>query len=168
MIENLQEIQVNVEFLAELFVVDVRTIQNYAKFNGLPRDDRGEYPLVKCLLWQIKKITEEKENLAKENPYSAARLESLSRENEMKQLRLKKMQGELLDEEQVRIAWVSEIKNIIRNIDSLAVRINKIYGGDSVQLAKVKKEIDDVKILISNTDIKYTDEFDDITEQNEA
>ena len=164
-INNIQDQLVNVEFLAEIFGVDIRTIQNYAKFNDLPRDDRGQYPLVKCLLWLVEKLKQEKENLAKENPLNLARLENLSRENEMKQLRLRKMQDELLDADQVRIAWVGEIKNIVRNIDALAPRINKIYAGDSVQLAKCKKEIDDVKILISNSQLNLSDEFDDLIEE---
>ena len=167
-INNITDIPVNVEFLAEIFAVDVRTIQNYAKFNELPRNERGEYPLVKCLLWLVEKLKAEKENLSKENPLSLARLENLSRENEMKQLRLRKMQDELLDAEQVRIAWVSEVKNIVRNIDALAPSINKIYAGDSVQLARCKKEIDELKITISNSPLNLSDDFDDLIDDEET
>lgn len=161
MSDNYTEIVANVEFLAENFKCDIRTVQNYA-VAGMPRNERGEYPLFACLIWRIQKLMIDNDTLAKENPLKLAQKEAIDLNNERKKLDLAKQRGDLLDRELIEQINVSTIKMIGRNIDALAPRLNKILGGDATTLAQIKKQTDELRNLCADTSFNYFEEEENI------
>lgn len=152
---------VNVEFLADKFGVDVRTIQNWAAYNGLPKNDRGEYPYLACLEWYIDKQKKDIEDLQKENPLTVARKEAIELNNQRKTLQLQKEQGSLVEKDLVEMAFVSIVKMLMRNVESIAPRLTKKLGGSAKELAIIREEIEDYKNLCANTPLNYfEDEFE--------
>ena len=157
MLDELKKYTVNVQFLAELFGVTERTIQNYAGI-GLPKTERGEYPLLDSLLWKIKNQAETITDLEKENPLTVSRKKAIDLNNEKKELELQKQRGSLLDAELVEMSFVTIIKMLTRNADSIAPRLNKKINGDAKTLDTIKNEIDDFKNLCANTPLNYFEE----------
>lgn len=162
MIENLKKHTVNVQFLAEVFGVTDRTIQNYV-LKGLPRDERGEYPFIDCLLWMLEQQKKDIEDLQKENPLSVARKEAIELNNQKKRLDLEKQQASLLDAETVELVNISFIKMIVRNLKSIGPRLNKKINGDAKTLSIINQEIEDMQNLCANTPLNYFE--DDIEQQ---
>lgn len=155
MLENYKKETVNVEYLSKLFGVDIRTVQLYAKNNGLPKDERGEYPLVECLLWYIKKLENNIADLQKENPLAVVRQEAIELNNQKKRLELEKQLGNLLDRELVTMINIAQIKMIVRNADAIAPRLTKKLNGDAKVLSIIQEVINEFKIFCAETPIEY-------------
>lgn len=161
--KKIQEITVNVEFLAEVFGVDIRTVQNY-HLAGMPKNERGEYPLFACLMWQIKKLKEDIETLKTETPLKLSQKKAIDLNNERKDLELAKLRGDLLDRELVEQVNVTAMKMIARNIDAVAPRLNKKLGGDATMLSTIKQDLDELKTICASTPLNY---FEDEQQTNE-
>ena len=157
MIDQLKNYNVNVQFLAELFNVTERTIQNYVAL-GLPKTERGEYPLLDCLLWLIKKQQDNIADLEKENPLTVSRKKAIDLNNEKKELELQKQRGNLLDAELVELSFATIMKMLIRNNKSIGPRLNKKLNGDATSLAIINAELDDFQNLCANTPLNYFEE----------
>lgn len=162
MLDELKKYTVNVQFLAEVFGVTDRTIQNYV-LKGLPRDERGEYPFIDCLLWMINQLKKDIEDLQKENPLSVARKEAIELNNQKKRLELEKQQQTLLDAETVELVNISFIKMLMRNLKSIGPRLNKKINGDAKTLSIINQELEDYQNLCANTPLNYFE--DDIEQQ---
>ena len=165
MIDNLKTYNVNVEYLSEIFGVDIRTVQMYAKNNGLPKDERGEYPLVDCLLWFIKKQKDTIKDLAEINPLTISRKEAIDLSNQRRQIELEQKRNTLVEKDLVEMAFVTILKMLGRNADSIAPRLMKKLNGDAKTLAVIREEITEYKNLCANTQLNYfEDEFEQLNE----
>ena len=166
MIDNLKTYNVNVEYLSEIFGVDIRTVQMYAKNNGLPKDERGEYPLVDCLLWFIKKQKDTIKDLAEINPLTISRKEAIDLSNQRRQIELEQKRNTLVEKDLVEMAFVTILKMLGRNADSIAPRLMKKLNGDAKTLATIREEIDEYKNLCANTQLNYfEDEFEQLNQE---
>lgn len=148
-------VKVNREFLAEVFNCDVRTVQNYAKLYGMPRDERGEYPLFECLIWFIKKIQKDYDELSKDNPLTRARIDAIELNNQKKTKELEILEGKWLDAELVNLVNVAHAKMLTRNLEAIAPRLNKKINGDSKTLAMIRDELNDYRNLCADTKLNY-------------
>lgn len=147
---------VDVEFLAGYFNKTVRTIQLWAKTEGMPKEDAGKYDIIKCAKWRIQKLEEKISELEKGD----VTLYKLQQEyqklrNEEKALDLEVKKRNLLDRETVELVNSVFLKLIVRNIKALAPRLNKKINGNSKTLAVINDEIDELLKSISNTPINY-------------
>jgi len=150
-IDDLKKVTVNRDLLAEIFKVDVRSITNYVTLYGMPKDERGEYPLFDCMLWYINKIQKEISEQSINNPLNEAKIEAIKLNNEKKKIELEEKARTLLNAEEVTLAFVSTVKMIGRNLDALAPRLTKMLGGNSEMLLTIKNEINSVRTLIAET-----------------
>jgi len=158
---NFQQVKVNREFLAEIFNCEVRTVQNFAKLYGMPRDERGEYPLFECLIWFIKKQKKDYDELSNDNPLTRARIDAIELNNQKKKLEMETAAGNLLDKNKVEVWAITTIKMIMRNAEAIAPRLNKKLSGDSKSLSIIKSEIDEFRNFCADTPMKYyEDEFE--------
>jgi phage terminase Nu1 subunit (DNA packaging protein) len=162
-------ITVNREFLSEIFLCDVRTVQNFAQLYGMPRDERGEYPLFECLVWFIKKLQKEFDELSKDNPLTRARVEALDLNNQKKIKELEILNGKWLDAELVNFVNVAHVKMLMRNLEAIAPRLNKKINGDSITLALIRDELNDYRNLCADTKINYyEDEIEKMLSENKT
>lgn len=161
MLDQLKKYTVNVQFLAEAFGVTDRTIQNYV-LKGMPKDERGEYPLIDCLFWLISQQKKNIEDLKDENPLAVVRQEAIELNNQKKRLELEKQQQSLLDAEQVELVNIGFIKMLTRNLKSIGPRLNKKINGDAKTLSIINQELEDYQNLCASTPINY---FEDEIEQ---
>lgn len=152
-----KQINVNREFLADIFKCDVRTVQNYAKLNGMPREDdqRGEYPLFECLIWFINKQRNDIVEVEKDSPLIRARVAAIELNNKRKQKELEIQDGKWLDAETVELVNIAHQKMLIRNLNTIAPRLNKQLNGDSSTLAKIQAELENYKKICSDTPMSY-------------
>lgn len=147
---------VDVKFLADFFEKDIRTIQLWAKSEDMPKEDRGQYDLIKCCKWRIRKLEEKISELEKGD----VTLYKLQQEyqklrNEEKTLDLEVKKKNLLDRELVELVNSSFIKLMIRNLNAIPYRLNKKINGDNKTLHILKNEIDDMLRTIASTPINY-------------
>ena len=166
MLDQLKNYSVNVQFLAEIFNVTERSIQNYV-LKGMPKNERGEYPFIDCLLWLIKEQREIIAAMDKENPLAISRKEAIDLSNQRKRVELEQKQNSLVPKDQVEMAFVTIIKMITRNADSIAPRLNKKINGGTKELAIIRDELDEFKNLCANTPLNYfEDEFEQLTQES--
>jgi len=129
----------------------------------MPKTERGEYPFIDCLLWLIKEQRDTIAAMDKENPLTISRKEAIDLNNQKKRIELEQKQNNLLDREEVEMAFVTIIKMIVRNIDSVAPRLNKKLNGGNKELSLIREELDELKNLCAGTQLNYfEDEFEQI------
>lgn len=150
---------VDVKFLADFFEKDIRTIQLWAKTEGMPKEDRGQYDLLQCCRWRVKKLEEKISELEKGD----VTLYKLQQEyqklrNEEKTLDLEVKKRNLLDREVVEMVNSAFIKLIIRNLNAIPPRLAKKLNGDGKMMQIIKDEIDDMLRTIAKTPINYFEE----------
>jgi phage terminase Nu1 subunit (DNA packaging protein) len=164
MIDELKKYTVNVEFLANVFELTERTIQNYV-LKGMPKTERGEYPFIDCLLWLVKEQKEIIAAMDKENPLTISRREAIELSNQRRRLEIQEKENTLVNKEQVEMAFVTIMKMLVRNADSIAPRLNKKLNGDAKALSTIREEIDEYKNLCANTPLNYfEDEFEQLND----
>jgi phage terminase Nu1 subunit (DNA packaging protein) len=150
---------VDAESLAKYFYRDIRTIQHWAQYEGMPKEERGKYNIVLCARWRIGKLEEKIKELEKGD----ATLYQLQQEyqklrNEEKALDLEVKKRNLLDRETVEITNTVFLKLIVQNIKALGPRLNKKLTGDANTLAIINAEIDELLKTISQTPLSYFEE----------
>lgn len=150
---------VDVDFLARFFGKDIRTVQLWAKLESMPKEDRGKYDFVKCVKWRIDKLEEKIDELEKGD----VTLYKLKQEyqrmmNEEKDIMLKRLNESLVEKDLVELAYVSMIKMLVRNADSIVSRLTKKINGDAKTLSLIQEEIDEYKNLCANTPLNYFEE----------
>lgn len=157
---------VDVDFLARFFNKDARTVQLWAKFDGMPKEERGLYDFVKCVRWRVAKLEEKIEELEKGDvTLYKLKQEYQKLQNEEKRLDLDKQQNNLLDAETVELVNVSFVKMIVRNLNSIGPRLNKNLNGDAKTLSVINTVLDEFKNFCASTQISYFKE--DIKKQEE-
>lgn len=155
---------VDVEYLANFFGVTARRVQQWADEDGMPRESRGEYDILKCARWKIRKLEEECEILRNsgDEKLHALKMEGQRIKNKKDELALRKVMGELVDYESVKIAWASETKTFAK---ALKVMINKLYDAleeveDRIQKKSIiEREVKAVLNRLGDLDIK--EDFDE-------
>ena len=153
------------EFLANVFELTERTIQNYV-LKGMPKTERGEYPFIDCLLWLVKEQKEIIAAMDKENPLTISRREAIELSNQRRRLEIQEKENTLVNKEQVQMAFVTIMKMLVRNADSIAPRLNKKLNGDAKALSTIREEIDEYKNLCANTPLNYfEDEFEQLNQE---
>lgn len=156
----------SVSDLAELFDVDIRTVQNYV-IEGMPREDRGKYNLFDCVQWRLQQLKTKIEEAERgDATLYKLRQEEQFLKNEMRRVALNKLQNSVIDSETVRAAWIRQIKVIVSNIDAAAPRINNQIAGDGKTLKVIRDEINAIRKLISEAKLDFNfDEEEDIEAQ---
>lgn len=132
---------ISVEELADFFNRDVRTVQLWAKNEGMPKNARGEYDILKCAQWKIRNLEEENEILRNSGDEKLYALKSEGQKiaNKERELKLRKALKELVDVESVRIAWLGEMKIFSKALKAL---INKLSAAlDGVEDREQRREI---------------------------
>ncbi|RMG78716.1 MAG: hypothetical protein D6707_09445 [Bacteroidetes bacterium] len=121
---------VDVHTLAEFWGVDARTVQNYADARyenpPLPREERGKYNFVKAMKWMYnrqKRKIEILENSGDEKLH-ALKVNTQKVILEERKLKLRRLLGELVDADAVRIAWLTEVKYFEKAIDALVPKLD--------------------------------------------
>lgn len=160
--------RVNIEFMTKFFSRDERTIQLWVK-EGMPREERGEYDIIKCSRWYIHKLRKENENLKLgDQTLYQLKKEEQTIKNEERELKLKKLKGELIDLNNVRLAWMGTAKIIVKYLDGFAVNLNIMLSGDANTLAKIRAGVNSLRDDISRLEPDYfISEMDDSEEDED-
>lgn len=177
----------SVGFLSSLFSTDERTVQLWVKEKGMPKpEERGVYDLIACLKWKYNRQVEEIEMLkaSGDERLHALKMEGQRIANKERELKLKKMLGELVDYDDVRVAWVGETKIFRKALNSMVPKLEASLEGINERARrrmiiqeKVKEVLtqiaENLKIETENTEFEelpdYIDELsgtDDETEDN--
>jgi len=100
---------VTVGVIADFFGKDIRTIQSWAKNDGLPKEEYGKYDFISCVQWYIQKLEKDIERLklGDETVYELER-QNKKLSIQKKQMEINQMQGELIS--------LSEIKELLIDI----------------------------------------------------
>ena len=83
-----EEIVVNAEILAKFFDCTPRRVWQFAT-EGLPKNERGEYPLIDCVVWIIRKLKGKNSNIVS---IDEARQRKINAEASLAELALAKAQ----------------------------------------------------------------------------
>lgn len=154
-VNEFKQVKVNRDYLAEIFSCDVRSITNYVSLYGMPKDERGEYPLFDCLIWFINKQKNENKELAENNPLSVARVKAIELNNLKKQKELEIQENKWLDAELVTLVNITHDKMMMRNLDAIAPRLTKKLNGDAKTLQIIRDELNEFKNICADTPINY-------------
>jgi hypothetical protein len=122
---------IDVKTLAELLKCDPRTIQLWVQNEGAPRTERGEYPLLKFLLWRINKLSSDLEiaQSSGDEKLHALKVDTQKIILAERKAKYKKMLGELVELETVRIYWRSEISYFKKAMNALKTKLlNSLEG----------------------------------------
>lgn len=159
---------VDVTYLSYFFRVSDRRIQQWVN-EGMPREDRGEYNFVKCVDWRIKYL----ENKIEELQSGDEKLYQLKREgqalaNRERELKLRKLAGELVILDDVKLAWVEEVKTFNKLLDSLQNKLDTAIGGEGKYLPIIAEKINEIRTMLPCELRINLDELDDQDEVSET
>ena len=131
---------VTVTQLAEIYECTERTIQNWAE-EGMPKEDRGEYDLAKVAKWVYLRQKRELEIVREsgDEKLHALKMQGQRINNREREVKLRRMLGELVDFDAVRIAWVGECKVFRKNLSALVPKLAHALAG--VEDTGKKREI---------------------------
>lgn len=127
---NLQQ-NIDVQTLAKMLNCEPRTIQLWVQNEGAPKNERGEYPTIKFLLWRINKLTTDLEiaQSSGDEKLHALKVETQKIILAERKEKYKKMLGELVDYDMVKIAWRSEISYFKKALNALKTKLlNSLEG----------------------------------------
>lgn len=134
----------------------------------MPKEERGQYDILKCAKWRIEKLESKIEEIEKGD----VTLYKLQQEyqklrNEEKTLDLEVKKKNLLDRETVEMVNSVFLNLIVRNMKAIAPRLNKKINGDNKTLEIINNEIDELLKSIANTPINYfEDEIEKLNVEN--
>lgn len=124
--EALQAITVSAEELADVVEVDRRTIYRHAAQEGLPRVRRGEYPLVECVQYYVRKLKVAAEmrqgNGAGDQAAEADRRRLVVAQAEKYELENRATRGELIEAELVGQVLTTIGSIVSTQVDALGPR----------------------------------------------
>jgi len=166
---------VNVNELADFFGRDPRTVQLWAEKDGMPREARGEYDMMKCARWKIQKLEDENDilrnNMGDEKLYDLKREDQIIK-NKEREVKVRKMIGELVSVEAVRLAWTNETKNFRKALKALKNKLNYSLSGvidDIKRRELISRDIDEISEFLSELPIDAEDNeslFNEIQTEN--
>lgn len=150
---------VDVEFLAKFFKKDIRTIQLWAKNEGMSKQARGRYDFIRCVRWRIEKLENENEILLTtgdkklyEEKYKGEVIK-----NRDKELAYKTRLGKLIDRKSALRVWTNQTSVIKNNFDFLGNNLIRDLDGVSDESKKrkiIKKAITEAKETVASLDIE--------------
>jgi phage terminase Nu1 subunit (DNA packaging protein) len=158
--------------LAEFFGVSDRWIREWAEECGMPKVERGKYDLVECAKWRIKKLEEELD-VAKNSgdaDHLALKKQGQRLTNMEREFKFKKLIGELVESEAVRLAWTNETKNFRKALKAL---INKlVYALEEVtdkskRQEIITREVNDCATTLGELRIENDEDNDELMKQIE-
>jgi hypothetical protein len=125
------KILVSVEYLASFFNRDIRTVQLWAKNDGMPKEEHGVYDLTACAKWKIAELLEEVEIIkaSGDKKTHAVKLETQMIMNQEKKLKYLKTLGTLVNYDDVRIAWVGETKVFRKALNAMVPKLESALEG---------------------------------------
>lgn len=136
---------VTLKELAEAFGKDDRTIQVWVT-KGMPKVERGMYDLAACLRWKTRQLEEEIDVLEQsgDKTLHAQRIYEMEMKNKERELKLRKMAGELIEKKDLTIAWVNEVRNFARHMKNMPERIVRMQEDKQLSRDELKKNIERV------------------------
>lgn len=112
---------VNTERLAAVLKVTPRTIQLWARDRGLPRANRGRYPLVECIHWRLTDL--EKQIDGADQGENDERKRLIRAQAQRHELAAQQMRGELVDSESMRGVLNNVFSIVASQLEGLAPRL---------------------------------------------
>lgn len=155
---------VDVNTLADLFNKDVRTIQLWASEQGMPKEGRGKYNLFNCIRWYVK-YTDDKIVMLEssgDEKLHGLRMDGQHLANKEKSLKLRRLMGELVPVDAVRIAWVGEATIFRKALNAMGNKLNAQLDGITdkyKRLEIITREIREVLNMIG--DLKINEDTED-------
>ena len=173
--ESTENIIVDVNTLAKVFKRDERTIQLWVE-DGMPREGRGKYDLLKCYEWRLNKL--EKENDILKNSGDETRyqiqMEGDKIKNKLIETKWKREIGTLVRKQDVLVAWGNQNNIIGTKLEHFK---DDLYRALSNAIPKdmrkkihgiIVKEVNIVKKYISKLELaKYIEDEEKIIEDAE-
>ena len=162
---------VKVDVLAKFFNREPRTVQLWAKNNGMPKESPGKYDFLKCIKWRLEALEEENNILRNAGD---ERLHALKTETQRvilaeRKERYKKYLGELVDMEMVRIAWLSEISYFKKAMNAVKTKLlNSLEGvtEKNAQMIIINREINEALLSMSE-ELRIDSEIEEEEETEE-
>jgi phage terminase Nu1 subunit (DNA packaging protein) len=160
-------LNVTVNELAEFFGRTPRMMQLWVETQGMPRDSHGEYNLIDCARWRIRKLEEENEilkNSGDENLH-AEKLKGQRISNMEREVRYRRTLNELVELEAVRMAWTNETKNFRKALKGLENKLNVSLENVTDPLKRksiIEIEIRDLLTTLGDLRIEIEDNTDEI------
>ena len=121
--------------LADIFQVTDRRIQQYCE-EGMPKMARGEYDLAECARWLVN-YWKEKYDIAEnsgDEKLHHLKMEGQRIYNRERELKYKRLLGELVSFSETKIAWVNEVLIFRKALDSmgqkLMVALEHVHDGE--------------------------------------
>lgn len=142
---------VNVEFLAQFFKKDVRTIQLWSQIsednkNPMPKIERGKYDFIECVRWRIERLEEQlyiAENSGDEKLHGL-KVEGQRISNKERMLKLRKMMMELVPYDSARLAWLNETtifrKNLLAVVPKICTAMESLAPGHTTKIRQMVSE----------------------------
>lgn len=162
-----EQLNVTVNELADFFGRTPRMMQLWVETQGMPRDSHGEYNLIDCARWRIRKLEEENEilkNSGDENLH-AEKLKGQRISNMEREVRYRRTLKELVDLEAVRMAWTNETKNFRKALKGLENKLNVSLENVTDPLKRksiIETEIRDLLTTLGDLRIEIEDNTDEI------
>ena len=135
----MQETYLSAAEVAEHLDISYRTVENWAAAKKINQDERGKYGLISAFNFQIQQLKQENERysesldecrLALDKPEQSAKTRKLKAEADkeealaaIKQLELEKLEGKLVDAEEVEEAWANLIANCCAKFNGLPTKL---------------------------------------------
>lgn len=145
---------IDVQTLANLLNCEPRTIQLWVQNDGAPKSERGEYPLINFLLWRVNKLSSDLE-IAKssgDEKLHALKVETQKIVLAERKEKYKKMLGELVDYDMVKIAWRSEISYFKKSLNALKTKLlNSLEGIEdkNKKMIIINREVNEALLSMS-------------------
>lgn len=152
---------VDVNFLATFFRVDVRTIQLWAKEWELnyafQKEAIGRYDFVHSVDCRIRDLEKDVEE-AKKGDATKYELEKINLQlrNERLSVEIRKENSELVDVDFVKQAWNNEVRIFVKSLQALPARLATLLEGkDSYQerFTLIQNEVSDIRTELSKMNI---------------
>lgn len=156
---------VDVEYVANSFSRDVRTIQLWAndwkaKYNIEVREDRGKYNYVKCAECRIRDLEKENEILEKsgDEKLYAHQLKGQMIKNKEAEIKLKRLEGGLVEKNIALIAWSNQ-NNTIKSLcisaeNEMVIHLGELFTDKTEGIKKIRGTMHTLREDIANIRIE--------------
>ena len=153
---ELKKIIVDVNWLADFFAVTTRAINKWVAEEGAPRDQKGQYPLLKFLKWRIdflgERIAIYKQNI--DETTNKQKLEYEKIKTKRMNLEYKKELNKVVDKRQTLNAWSNQINVVNSNIIALENELVRDLDLTEEQRNKLKERFNDTRDSIGKLEIE--------------